>query len=114
MYGSNVAAEKFIVHIEDKVKRLHAIFSQQPMAEFSDMPKREHQSEKKCHVCLKESKSLQNKKVRDHCYYMSLHQGAAHNDRNMNYQISDHIPILPHFFSGYDSHLSIKDQENKF
>ena len=30
---------------------------------------------------------------------MSLYRGDAHNDRNLNYQIPDHIPIVFHNFT---------------
>lgn len=35
-------------------KYLYAIFPEQPVAELTDVLKREHKAAEKCHVCLKE------------------------------------------------------------
>ena len=47
--------EKFVEHIEEEVKRLYAIFPQQPMIELTDVLKREHEAAEKCHICVKSS-----------------------------------------------------------
>ena len=46
-----------------------------------------------------------NKKMRDHCHYTCLYRGATHNNCNLKYRIPDHIPIVFHNLSGYDTHL---------
>ena len=76
--------KKFVESIEE-VKRLYATFSQQPMIELMDVLKREHEAAEKCHICLKEFNDPQNKKVRDHYYYMGLYRGVAHNNCNLKY-----------------------------
>ena len=65
--------EKFVEHIEEEVKWLYAIFTQQPMIELTDVLKREHKAAEKCHICLKEFNYPKNRKVRYHCHYTGLH-----------------------------------------
>ena len=96
-------------YIEEEVKRLYATFPQQPMTGLTDVLKREHKAAEKCHICLKEFNDPKNKKVRDHCHYTSLYQGAAQNNCNLKYRIPDHIPIVFYNLSGYDAHLFIKE-----
>ena len=79
------------------------------MTELTDMLKRKHEEAEKCHLCLKEFNDPRNRKVRDHCHYIGLYRGAAHNTCNLKYRIPDHIPIVFHNLSGYDVHLFIKE-----
>ena len=112
MYRSKDCVERFVEYIQE-VKRLYATFPQQPMTELADAL-REHEAAEKCHIYLKEFNDPQNKKVRDHCHYTGLYQGGTHNNCNLKYRIPDHIPILFHNLSGYDSHLFIKELGKKF
>ena len=106
--------ENFVEYIEEEVKRLYATFPQQPMTRLTDESKRQHETAKKCHICLKEFNDPKNKKVRDHYHYIGEYRGAAHNNCNLKYKIRDHIPIVFHNLSGYDSHLFIKELGRKF
>ena len=106
--------EKFVEHIEEEVRRLYPTFPQQPMIELTDVLKREHEAAEKCHVCLKEFNDPQNKKVRDHCHYTGLYQGATHNNCNLKFRIQDHITIAFRNFSGYDAHFFIKELGMRF
>ena len=85
MYRSKDCVEEFIAHIEGEVKRLYAIFPQQPMTEFTDVLKRRHEAAEKCHTCLKQFNNFKNKKVRDHCNYKSLCRRATHYNCNLKY-----------------------------
>ena len=114
MYQGKDCVKKFVEYIEEEVKRLHEIFPWQPMAKLTDVLKREHEAAEKCPICLKEFNDPKNKKVRDHCHYISLYRGAAHNNCNLKYRIPDHIPIVFHNLSGYDSHLFIKELGRRF
>ena len=68
------------------------------------MLKKEHKVAEKCHICLKGFSDRRNKKVRDHYHYTGLCRGAAHNNCNLKYTISDHIPIVFHNLSRYDAY----------
>ena len=106
--------EKFVEHTEEEVKRLYAIFPQQPMIELADVLKRGHEAAEKCHICLKEFNDSQNKKVRDYCHYAGLYRGSAHNNCSLKYRIPDHIPFVFLNLSGYDTHLFIKELGKRF
>ena len=73
MYRGKDCVEKFVEHIEEKVKRLCETFPQQPMTRLTDVLKREHKAVEKYHICLKEFSDPEKKKVRDHCHYTSLY-----------------------------------------
>ena len=104
--------EKFVECIE--VKWLYKTFPRQPMTGLSDTLKREHRAAEKCHICLKEFNDPSNRKVRDHCHYIGLYRGAAHNNCELKYRIPDYIPIVFHNLSGYDAHLFIKELGRRF
>ena len=114
MYREKDCVEKFVEYIEEEVKRLYETFPRQPMTKLTDVLKREHETAEKCHVCLKEFNDPKNGKVRDHCHYTGLYQGAAHNNCNLTYRIPDHISIVFHNLSGYDAHLFIKELGRRF
>ena len=84
------------------------------MLELTDVLKGKHEAAKKCHIWLKEFNEPQNKKVRDHCHYTGLYQGAAHNNCNLKYRIPGYIPIVLHNVYGYGAHLFIKELGKKF
>ena len=53
MYRGKDCVEKFVEYIEEEVRRLYATFPRQPMTRLTDVLKREHEAEDKCHICLK-------------------------------------------------------------
>ena len=114
MYRGKDCVEKFVEYIEEEVKRLYETFPQQPMIKITDVLKREHEAAEKCHICLKEFNDPRNRKVRDHCHYISLYRRAADNNCNLKYRIPDYIPIVFHNLSGYDAHLFIKELGRRF
>ena len=109
MYRDQDCVQKFVEYIEEEVKQLYETFSWQPMTKLTDVLKREHEAAEKSHICLKEFNEPKNKKVRDHCHYISLYRRAAHNNCYLKYRVPDHIPIVFHNLSGYDAHLFIKE-----
>ena len=51
----------------------------------------------KCYIC--------NKKyirVRDHCHITGKYRGSAHQDCNINYRLTDKIPVIFHSLKGHD------------
>ena len=114
MYRGKDCVEKFVEYIEEEVKRLYETFPRQPMTRLTDVQKREHEAAEKCHICLKEFNDPRNRKVRDHCHYISLYRRAADNNCNLKYRIPDYIPIVFHNLSGYDAHLFIKELGRRF
>ena len=58
----------------------------------------------KCYICNKKY-SEKDIRVRDHCYITGKYRGAAHQDCNINYRLTDKAPVIFHNLKGYDSHF---------
>ena len=114
MYRGKDCVEKFVEYIEEEIKRLYGTFPRQPMTKLTFVLKRGHEATEKCHSCLTEFNDPKNKKVRDHCHYTGLYRGASHNNWNLKYRIPDHIRIVFHNLSGYDTHLFKKELRRRF
>lgn len=62
-----------------------------------------------CHICEGKLKKKDNDHlVRDHCHLTGKFLGAAHNSCNLNRPERKLVHIYCHNFSGYDSHLILK------
>ena len=61
-----------------------------------------------CKECKKKFEKA-TKKVRDHCHVTGKYRGAAHVECNLNFQITDKIPVIFHNLRGYDSHFIIQE-----
>ena len=54
-----------------------------------------------------------DERVRDYCHVTGKFRGVAHCSCNINLQLTKKVPVIFHFFRGYDSHL-IFCELNKF
>ena len=61
-----------------------------------------------CHICNKKYNET-DVRVRDHCHITGKYRGSAHKDCNLNFQISDKIPVIFHNLHGYDSHFIMQE-----
>ena len=68
----------------------------------------EFQKADKCHICNKKYNET-DVRVRDHCHITGKYRGSAHQDCNLNFQISDKIPVIFHNLRGYDSHFIMQE-----
>ena len=70
------------------------------------------QSSKTCWIW---EKLIENddERVRDYCHVTGKFRGVAHCSCNINLQLTKKVPVIFHFFRGYDSHL-IFCELNKF
>ena len=59
-----------------------------------------------CHIC---KQLLNEKPVRDHCHVTGKYRGAAHNKCNLDYQLTDKIPVIFHNLRGYDGHMLVQE-----
>ena len=54
--------------------------------------------------------------VRDHCHITGNYRRSAHQDCDINYRLTDKIPVIFHNLKGYDSHFimqTIGEMANK-
>lgn len=64
-----------------------------------------------CHICETtfDNGNCSKVKVKDHCHLTGKYRGAAHQKCNLKYQNQKFIPVFFHNFTGYDSHLLVKE-----
>ena len=57
------------------------------------------------------TKNIQEKdiRVRHHCHITGKYRGSAHQDCNINFQLSDKIPIIFHNLRDYDLHFIMQE-----
>ncbi|XP_068738120.1 uncharacterized protein [Montipora capricornis] len=70
--------------------------------------KEEFQKAKECHICNKKYTD-KDIRVRDHCHITGNYRGYAHQDCNLNFQLTDKIPVIFHNLRGYDSHFIMQN-----
>jgi len=58
----------------------------------------------KCHICERDFVKG-DKVVLDHDHLTSAFHGAAHKVCNLNYRLTENIPVIFHNLRGYDSHF---------
>ena len=61
-----------------------------------------------CHIC-EQKYNEKDVRVRDHCHITGKYRGSAHKDCNLNFQITDKIPVIFHNLRGYDSHFIMQE-----
>ena len=61
-----------------------------------------------CHICGIKYKPC-DVRVRDHCHITSKYRGSAHQKCNINYKLTEKIPVIFHNLCGYDSHFIIQE-----
>ena len=61
-----------------------------------------------CHICNKKY-TYKDIRVRDHCHVTQKYRGSAHQDCNLNFRLTDKIPVIFHNLRGYDSHFIMQN-----
>jgi len=72
--------------------------------EMRDQDKEDFKKATECHICSKMYDD-EDKRVQDHCHVTGKYRGSTHEACNLNYQLTDKIPVIFHNFRGYDSHF---------
>ena len=57
-----------------------------------------------CHICGKKYTDS-DIRLRDQCHGTGKYRGSAHQDCNLNFRLTDKIPVIFHNLRGYDSHF---------
>ena len=96
---------------------------------MTDEDEESFQRAKECHICKKpfgknengvrnvggrniKKIKIKNVKVRDHCHVTGKYRGAAHASCNLNFKLTDKIPVVFHNLKGYDSHFIMQEIGN--
>lgn len=108
-YSGLDCVENFFIVINSVQKTLLTYMQRnEPMVNVPDNTPR------KCHICKKDFTQT-DKIVRDHNHLTGQFVGFAHRSPcNLNYKLSNFIPIVIHNLSGYDSHLIFKKISDRF
>ena len=89
--------------------------------EMTDEDEESFERAKECHICKKpfgtdedgvrniKKVEIKNVKVRDHCHVTGKYRGAAHVSCNLNFQLTNKIPVVFHNLKGYDSHFIMQE-----
>ena len=110
IYRGKNATNKFLSNMIEEAEYCKQIKEKHFNREMIITPKEEQQFKKstKCHICNKKY-TAHDKKVRDHCHITGRYRGSAHELCNLNYRISDNIPVTFHNLRGYDSHFIMQE-----
>lgn len=106
IYRGEKAVYKFMEAMLEEVKYCKKVMEKEfnkPLRRTKD-DEEEFQKADKCHICVKEYNKT-DVRVRDHCHLTGQYRGSAHQDCNLNFRITDKIPVIFHNLRGYDSHF---------
>ena len=110
IYRGEKAVHKFMEAMLEEVKYCKKVMKKdfnKPLRMTKDDEK-EFQKSNKCHICEKEYNKT-DVRVRDHCHITGQYRGSAHQDCNLNFRLTDKIPVIFHNLRGYDSHFIMQE-----
>ena len=113
IYRGENAAYEFIKAILEEYKYCKKIMKEYFNKNLIMSEEEEHLFQKSniCWIC-KISINNDEKKVRDHCHVTGKFRGAAHQNCNVNFQLTKKVPVIFHNLTGYDSHLILMNLIN--
>ena len=116
IYRGEMTIHKFIKDMLDEVKYCKKIAKDhftKPI-EMTNEDKESFRSAKECHICKIPygANDNFNNIVRDHCHVTGKYRGSAHEFCNLNFQLTDKIPVVFHNLKGYDSHFIMQEIGN--
>ena len=71
---------------------------------MADEDERDFKEADECRICGKKYFAA-DKRVRDHCHITGKYRGSAHQDCNLNFHLTDEIPVIFYNLRDYDSHF---------
>ena len=107
IYRGEKAVYKFIEAMLEEVKYCKKVMKKEfnKQLKMTKHNEDEFQKANKCHICEKEYNTT-DVRVRDHCHITGQYRGSAHQDCNLNFQITDKIPVIFHNLRGYEVLIS--------
>ena len=131
IYRGEMTIHKFMKDMLDEVEYCQEVVKNhfnKPM-KMTDEDKESFEKAEECHICKKpfdknedgvrnvggkniKKVQIKNVKVRDHCHVTGKYRGAAHAICNLNFKLSDKIPVVFHNLKGYDSHFIMQEIGN--
>ena len=106
-YTGKYAAHKFVEMLEEDIKIITNIPENKIIFKIEEQT--QYEKETKCWICNGKFDDDKNYKATDHCHFTGMYRGAAHNLCNLKYRKPNFTPVVFDNFSGYDSHLFIKN-----
>ncbi|XP_068684554.1 uncharacterized protein [Montipora foliosa] len=110
IYRGEKAVYKFMEAMLEEVKYCKKIMKKyfnKPLRMTEDDEK-EFQKANECHICNKKYNE-NDVRVRDHCHITGKYRGSAHQDCNLNFRLTEKIPVMFHNLRGYDSHFIMQE-----
>ena len=109
LYRGKDSMKKFSTFLRGHAKNI-IDFEKKKMLSLTKEELESHQDAKVCYICRKRilkklSKIINYRKVRDHCHYTGKYRGAARCICNLEFNMSNGIPVVFHKGSNYDSIL---------
>ena len=116
IYRGEMTIHKFMKDMLDEVKYCKKIAKDhftKPI-EMTNEDKESFRLAKECHICKIPygANDNFNNIVRDHCHVTGKYRGSAHEFCNLNFQLTDKIPVVFHNLKGYDSHFIMQEIGN--
>ena len=113
IYRGEMAINKFMNDMLAEVKYCQKVVRKhfhKPM-EMTDEDKESFEKAEECHICKTPYKES-DVRVRDHCHVTGKYRGSAHEKCNLNFYLTDKIPVVFHNLKGYDSHFIMQEIGN--
>ncbi|XP_068707842.1 uncharacterized protein [Montipora foliosa] len=110
IYRGEKAVYKFMEAMQEEVKYCKNVMKKEftkPLTMTED-DEEKFQKADKCHICEK-GYNKTDVRGRDHCHITGQYRGSSHQDCNLNFRITDKIPVIFHNLRGYDSHFIMQE-----
>ena len=110
IYRGEKAVHKFMEDMLDEVKYCQRVVKTDFSKPLNTTKEDEEsfQRANECHIC-KKPYGKDDTKVRDHCHVTGKYRGSAHQDCNLNFKLTNKIPVVFHNLKGYDSHFIMQE-----
>ena len=128
IYRGEMAIHKFMKDMLAEVEYCQEVVKThftKPL-EMTDEDEESFQRAEECHICKKpydtsdvrvrnvgvrnvRNVRVRDVRVRDHCHVTGKYRGSAHVSCNLNFQLTNKIPVVFHNLKGYDSHFIMQE-----